>query len=190
MKKKGFLEVIAGPMYSGKTEELIRLANRATFAKKKVQMFKHGIDVRYGHDEKLYSHAGKTFAAKLVKDAKDIQKKVLPSTSLVGIDEAQWFGQEIIPVVLALVKQGKYVVVSGLGMTYDQQPFVPIPELMALADKVTKLTAVCTVCGDDAIFHKRVKGESAIDPLVNDPSFVTRLDDKVFEARCRQCLEM
>jgi thymidine kinase len=189
MKKQGYLEVIAGPMYSGKTELLIERAKRATYANKKVQVFKHDIDTRYGKEEKLYSHAGLTYAAKLVHTASDIQKKVKNSTYLIGIDEAQWFGEELIPIALTLVSQGKYVVIAGLGLTYERQPFIPMPSFMSLADKVTKLTAVCMKCGKDAIFHKRVKGDTTIDPLNNDPSFVTTLDDKIYEARCRNCFD-
>lgn len=189
MKKQGYLEVIAGPMYSGKTEKLIEIAKRASYAKKHVQLFKHDIDLRYGTEEKLYSHAGVTYTAKLVHSAADIKKKVRKTTQLVGIDEAQWFGEELIPVVLELVNQGKHVVVCGLGLTYDRQPFIPIPNFMALADMVTKLTAVCMKCGKDAMFHKRIKGESSIDPLNADPSFVTTLADNIYEARCRNCFD-
>jgi thymidine kinase len=190
MKRTGVLEVIVGPMYSGKTEELIRLAKRATFAKKNIQMFKHDIDLRYGKEKKLYSHAGSSFTAQLAHTAEEIQKKTRSSTYLVGIDEAQWFGEQLIPIVLQLVKQRKYVIVSGLGLTYDQQPFVPMPQLMALADTVTKLTAVCTMCGNDAIFHIRVKGKTDIDPLIPDPSLVMTLRNKEYEARCRQCVNV
>lgn len=189
MKNQGYLEVIAGPMYSGKTELLIEKAKRATYAHKKVQMFKHDIDLRYGKEEKLYSHGGVTYAAKLAHTASDIKAKIKKSTHFVGIDEAQWFGEELIIVVLDLVKAGKFVVVTGLGLTYDRQPFIPMPNLMALADKVTKLNAVCMKCGSEAMFHKRIKGDSSINPLTNDPSFVTTLDEKIFEARCRSCFD-
>lgn len=189
MKKQGYLEVIAGPMYSGKTELLIERAKRSTYANKKIQVFKHDIDLRYGKEGKLYSHGGVTYAATLAHTAAEIQQKLKKSTDFVGIDEAQWFGEELIPVVLQAVNQGKKVVVSGLGLTYDRQPFTPMPDFMALADKVTKLTAVCMKCGAEAMFHKRIKGESAIDPLTTDPSFVTTLDEKIFEARCRTCFD-
>lgn len=187
MKKIGYLEVIAGPMFCGKTEELIRQVKRAAIGKKKVQVFKHKIDNRYGIDNKLYSHAGLTFESELINTASEILKKLHPKTELVGIDEAQWLGEDLIPVIQKLLKNGKRVIVSGLAMTFDQQPFVPLPTLMAMADKVTKLSAVCSLCGEEAVFHKRVaKGKSA-DALSTDPSLVSKLDLSIYQARCRGC---
>lgn len=182
----GFLEVIAGPMYCGKTEELIRQVKRATIAKKRVQVFKHAIDTRYGDDRKVFSHAGLSFESELVTKASDILKYVDPKTEFVAIDESQWFGEELVPVVTKLVEQGKHVIISGLAMTYNRQPFVPIPTLMAMADKTTKLSAICAICGDEAPFHKRItKNNNKIDPLDPDPTLVGRTDS--YEARCRNC---
>lgn len=187
MKKKqgGYLEVIAGPMYCGKTEELIRQVKRAAIGKKHVQVFKHAIDTRYGKAKKVYSHAGLSFLSERITKAGQILKKLRPETEVVGIDEAQWFGDELIPVVDHLLKNGKRVLVSGLALTFDRTPFAPMPALMAMADKVTKLSAICVVCGEEAVFHKRIVKESTVDPLLADPSLVGRSD--AYEARCRVC---
>lgn len=188
MKKAiGFLEVIAGPMYCGKTEELIRQVKRAKIGNKNAQAFKHKNDVRYGKDKKLYSHAGMSFECEIISDTKEILTKTRANTSIVAIDEAQWLGEELIQVVQKLLSQGKHVIVTGLAMTYDRQPFVPIPALMAMADKVTKLSSVCVICGEDAVYHKRITSGSSVDPLTNDPSLVKSLKDSVYEARCRRC---
>ncbi len=184
-KKSGFLEVIAGPMYSGKTEELIRLVKRASIGKKKVQVYKHAIDTRYGKDKKVFSHAGVSFKSYLITDASQILQKLHKNTQIVAIDEAQWFGVDLIPVIMELVEKGIYVVVSGLAMTYDRQPFAPMPTLMAIADKTTKLSAICSICGDDAVFHKRINTDKDINPLDADPALVGRSD--AYEARCRKC---
>ena len=185
-----YLEVIAGPMYCGKTEELIRQVKRARIGKKKVQAFKHKNDIRYGHDAKLFSHAGVTVACEIISDTKEILKLTKVTTQIVAIDEAQWLGESLIAVVQTLLDKGKHVIVTGLAMTYDRQPFTPIPTLMSMADKVTVLSSVCALCGDDAVYHKRVsKIDTTSDPLQNDPSFVKSLKDSVFEARCRKCFE-
>ncbi len=187
MKTLGYLEVIAGPMYCGKTEELIRQVKRATIGKKHVVVFKHAIDTRYGTDSKVYSHEGRTCNSELIRSASEIRTYLKPDTEIIAIDEAQWLGAELINVVAELLSQGKHVIIAGLAMTFDRQPFVPMPELMAMADKVTKLSAVCSICGEDAVFHKRiVKGTNA-DALSTDPALVNKLEDNVYEARCRNC---
>lgn len=183
MMSSGYLEVIAGPMFSGKTEELIRQIKRATIAKKRVQVFKHKIDTRYGKAKKVYSHAGVSFESQPISHAKDILKKLDPKTAIVAIDESQWFGEGLVDVVQKLLDRGLHVLVCGLAMTFDRQPFAPMPALMAIADKVTKLSAVCTVCGDDAVYHKRI-AKTDIDPHIADPSLVGRLES--YEARCRR----
>ncbi len=180
----GYLEVIAGPMYCGKTEELIRQAKRAAIGKKRVQVFKHIIDTRYGKDKKVFSHAGLSFESELISKASQILKKLHAKTEIVAIDEAQWFGEELTGVIEKLLKQGKRVIVSGLATTFDRQPFAPIPNLMAMADKVTKLSAICMICGEEAVYHKRII-KNNVDPLLADPSLVGRSD--AYEARCRRC---
>lgn len=184
-KTIGYLEVIAGPMYCGKTEELIRLVKRASIGRKKVQVYKHTIDTRYGKDKKVFSHAGLSFKSYLITEAVQILKRLHKNTEIVAIDEAQWFGQDLIPVVSELLEKGIFVIVAGLAMTYDRQPFAPMPTLMSMADEVTKLSAVCTICGDDAVFHKRIVKSDITNPLEADPSLVGRTDS--YEARCRKC---
>jgi thymidine kinase len=187
MKRNGYLEVIAGPMYCGKTEELIRQVKRATIGKRKIQVFKHNIDTRYGKEKKLYSHAGMAFDSEMVGSVEELMKLIRKDTEIVAIDEAQWFGPELVGSVKKLLDGGKHVIICGLAMTFDRQPFVPIPELMSLADKVTKLSSVCSICGEDAVYHKRIKNESTANPLSTDPSLVNKLSDNVYEARCRKC---
>jgi thymidine kinase len=185
MKKCGYLEVIAGPMYCGKTEELIRQVKRATIGKKHVIVFKHAIDTRYGKDHKVHSHSGVSFHSVIITHPKEILKHIRSSTDMIAIDEAQWLGDDLIDVVQKLLSLKKHVIVAGLAMTFDRQPFAPIPTLMAVADKVTKLSAVCSVCGNEAVFHKRiVKGKSS-NALSTNPSFVAGLE--AYEARCRNC---
>jgi thymidine kinase len=185
----GYLEVIAGPMYCGKTEELIRQVRRAQIGKRNVQVFKHKNDIRYGHDKKLYSHAGLTIECEIIDKTNEILDKLNPETEIVAIDEAQWLGQELIPVIQKMLTQGKHIILSALPMTFDRQPFTPIPEIMAMADKVTKLSAICMICGSDAVYHKRITKGKKIDPLSNDPSLVKSLKESFYEARCRNCFE-
>lgn len=189
MAKRPYLEVITGPMYCGKTEELIRQVKRAKIGHKKVQVFKHKYDVRYGQEKKVYSHGGVSIESEVIDNAEDILTQLAAETEIVAIDEAQWLGPELVDVVKKLLYMDKHVVVCGLAMTYDRQPFIPLPELMSLADKVTKLSSVCSLCGEDAVYHKKVTPDGDIDPLTNDPSLVKNLDDKVFEARCRKCFD-
>ena len=184
-KQNGYLEVIAGPMYCGKTEELIRQVKRAAIAQKNVQVFKHAIDTRYGTDRKVFSHAGLSFESELVKTPGDILKRVDPKTEIVAIDESQWFGKGLVSVVQKLLERGKYVIIAGLALTFDRTPFVPMPTLMAMADKVTKLSAICVICGEEAVYHKRITDGKKIDPLEADPKLVGRLES--YEARCRRC---
>jgi thymidine kinase len=184
-KQNGYLEVIAGPMFSGKTEELIRQVRRAAIARKKFQVFKHAIDTCYGTDKKLFSHAGQTFESYVVSVPKAILKQLRAGTDIVAIDEAQWFGPSLVPVIETLLKKGKKVLVAGLAMTYDREPFAPIPTLMSMADKVTKLSAICAICGDEAVYHKRILQGKTVNPHVADPSLVGKLD--TYQPRCRNC---
>lgn len=185
--RNGYLEVIAGPMYCGKTEELIRQVKRAAIAQKKVQVFKHAIDTRYGNDRKVFSHAGLSFESELINTPGEILKRLNSKTEMVAIDESQWFGKTLVPVVQKLVDQGKHVIVAGLALTFNRTPFIPMPTLMVMADKVTKLSAICTICGEEAIYHKRITDGKKIDPLEADPALVGRSD--AYEARCRRCFD-
>lgn len=184
-KPNGYLEVIAGPMFCGKTEELIRQIRRAAIAKKRIQVFKHVIDTRYGNGKKLFSHAGLSFESDVIAAPDEILRKLHPKTEIVAIDEAQWFGDGLTDVIETLLKKGKKVLIAGLALTYDREPFAPIPTLMTMADKVTKLSAICAICGDEAVFHKRITKTKNIDPHLADPSFVGKIDN--YQPRCRRC---
>ena len=161
----GRLEVIAGPMFAGKSEELLRQVRRAEVAHRGVLVVSHALDARRGIG-RVSSHSGQGVPSRTVSDAADIPALLEsgPATGpgraieLVAIDEAQFFGAGLVPVVSDLAGRGLVVVVAGLSVTFDGQPFSPLPELMALAESVRKLTAVCSVCGADAAFHVRVPG--------------------------------
>ncbi|MBU1326970.1 thymidine kinase [Patescibacteria group bacterium] len=184
-RRIGYLEVIAGPMYCGKTEELIRQVKRAAIGKKNIRVFKHQIDTRYGFDKKLFSHAGLSFESEMVGNACQILDMVDNKTQIVAIDEAQWFGEKLIDVIDILLNRGKHVIVAGLAMTFNRQPFTPVPTLMAMADKVTKLSAICSICGEEAVYHKRISKGKTVDPHKADPSLVGKI--KNYQARCRRC---
>lgn len=164
---RGRLEVITGPMFAGKSEELMRRVRRATIAGLTVMVVNHTLDERRGAGT-VSSHAGGALPATSVSSAAAVRDLVNgPSGSAAGpvrpldllaIDEAQFFGADLVPVVVELAERGVTVVVSGLCLTFDGQPFEPLPELMAGAEQVTKLLAVCAVCGADAAFHRRVDG--------------------------------
>lgn len=186
MKAHGYLEVIVGPMFSGKTEELIRQMKRASIAKKQILIVKLPLDKRYGIEKKLYSHAGLTIASEFVDCAEDILNLTTKQTDIVAIDEAQWFGDALIPVIEALLKQKKHILISGLGLTFEGKPFAPMPTLMAMADKISKLTAICSLCGEEAMFHKRTgKTKKGLNPQEADPSLVGQVES--YQARCRNC---
>ncbi len=166
--KKGRLEVVCGSMFSGKSEELIRRLKRAKIAKKEIIAFKHSFDDRTTL-EHVATHNGNTIEALAVDHASLILKKVPVSAEVIGVDEAQFFTHELIDVVLDLVDAGKIVIIAGLNLDYRGVPFGPMPTLISLADKVTKLTAICIVCGSDAYFSQRlVNGKPAKydDPLI------------------------
>ena len=186
-KKIGSLEVICGQMFSGKTEELIRRVKRALIGKKRVQVFKHSLDIRYGKDKKIFSHNGLSLKTEVVTKARDILPKVHKKTEIVAIDEVQWFGKELIEVIEKLISKEKQIIVSGLSTTFDRQPFDPIPQLMATADKVIKLSAICIICGKEAVFHKRILEKGPKDPALITPLLVGKIN--AYEARCRVCFE-
>ena len=172
-------------MFCGKTEELIRQVKRAAIGKKRVQVFKHAIDTRYGNDKKLHSHAGISFESDIISKAQEILSKLEPKTEIVVIDEAQWFGEDLVAVVDRLLRYGKKVLVAGLATTFDRQPFAPIPTLMTMADKVTKLSAICALCGEEAVYHKRIMKGKTVNPHMPDPSLVGKIES--YQARCRTC---
>ncbi|MGZ9225772.1 MAG: thymidine kinase [Anaerolineales bacterium] len=178
----GSIEVICGSMFSGKTDELIRRLVRATIAKQKVQVFKPAIDVRYAV-EKVTSHAGSDYDAIPVQKAAEIREKIEPDTTVVGIDEAQFFDPEVVQVAEELATRGIRVLVAGLDTDFRGEPFGPMPVLMSMAEHVDKLHAICMVCGDDASRTQRlVNGRPA---RVDDPVVIVGASE-MYEARCRE----
>ncbi|GAA1132660.1 thymidine kinase [Citricoccus alkalitolerans] len=165
---RGRIEVITGPMFAGKTEELMRRVRRATIAGLRVLVINHALDDRRGANT-VSSHAGGRISARSVSDSADLRTWVDRadladggSLDLVAIDEAQFFGSDLVTVAIDLADRGVTVVVSGLCLTFDDQAFEPLPALMAAAESVTKLLAVCAVCGADAAFHRRVDGHGVV----------------------------
>ncbi len=179
--KVGQVEVICGSMFCGKTDELIRRLRRATIAKQKVQVFKPSIDDRYAKI-KVTSHAGSEFDAEPVATAADIFSHTDADTTVVGIDEAQFFDDEIIDVVTRLADRGVRVIVAGLDLNFKGEPFGCMPTLMALAENVEKLQAICMVCGEPASRTQRlVNGKPA---KYDDPVIIVGASE-MYEARCR-----
>ncbi len=181
MHTHGLIEVVCGSMFSGKTDELIRRLVRATIAKQKVQVFKPSIDIRYAV-EKVASHTGSTFDAIPITKASDILEKIAADTTVVGLDEAQFFDSEIVNVAHILSERGVRVIAAGLDMDFRGEPFGSMPELMAKAEEVLKLHAICMVCGDDASRTQRlVNGK----PARYDEPVVIVGASEMYEARCR-----
>lgn len=171
----GHIEVVCGPMFSGKTEELIRRVKRAQIARQRVQIFKPRIDDRY-HKEDIVSHSAQSIPAKAIDKSSDILEHLYDSTRVVAIDEVQFFDEDVIHVVKKLVRRGIRVIIAGLDQDYKGIPFGPIPHLMAIADRVDKVQAICTVCGASATktFRKSVDEDAQV--LVGETDF--------YEARC------
>ncbi len=177
----GRLEVITGPMFCGKTDELLRRLRRAVIAQQKIQVFKPGFDIRY-NNEKVTSHAGNEYDAFPIDSTTEISAHLLGEVTLVAIDEAQFFDEEIIPVVQDLVDRGLRVIVAGLDMDFRGVPFGQMPMLLAQAEIVDKLHAICMVCGEQATRTQRlVDGEPA---YFDDPIIIVGASE-MYEARCR-----
>jgi thymidine kinase len=177
----GVIEVITGSMFCGKTDELIRRLRRATIARQKVQVFKPAIDNRYAL-EKVTSHAGSEYAARPVQKAREILDQLESATTVVGIDEAQFFDEAIIPLAQELADRGVRVIITGLDTDFRGEPFGPMPVLMAKADVVDKLHAICMVCGEAACRTQRlVDGKPA---RYHDPVVIVGASE-LYEARCR-----
>ena len=180
---RGRIELICGSMFSGKTEELIRLLRRAVIAKQQVQVFKPAIDDRF-HVEKVTSHVGRVFEAKPVSSASEIHQHISPGTTVVAIDEVQFFDPAVVEICEQLAEQGKRVICAGLDMDFRGVPFGPMPDLLARAEHVTKLHAICVICGEEASRTQRlVEGE----PVAYDDPVVMVGASEAYEARCRQC---
>lgn len=178
----GSVEVICGSMFSGKTDELIRRLRRAVIARQKVQVFKPAIDVRYAV-EKVTSHAGNDFDALPVQNAADIRARLEKDVTVVAIDEAQFFDAEIVDLVEELAAGGRRVIVAGLDTDFRGEPFGPMPVLMAKAEQVDKLRAICMLCGEPASRTQRlVNGKPA---RYDDPVVIVGASE-LYEARCRR----
>ncbi len=179
--QEGYIEVIVGCMFAGKTEELIRRINTLKFANKNIAVFKPEIDNRYS-DNEVVSHAGTRVHSYVIKDAREILDIVTPEIDVVAIDEVQFFDDEILKVCEHLALNGKRVMAAGLDMDFRGEAFGVIPKLMTTAEFVTKLTAVCTVCGGPATRSQRlVNGE----PASYDDPIVMVGASEAYEARCR-----
>lgn len=171
----GHLEVICGPMFSGKTEELIRRIRRSQIARQKVQIFKPAIDTRYDETQ-VVSHSAQSIESVPVKNALDILDLVKDTTRVVAIDEVQFFSPEIIMVIEKLTARGLRVIAAGLDLDYRAKPFGPMGEILAIADDVSKIQAICTVCGVPATRTQR---------LVKVEDQFLLGEHKTYEARCR-----
>jgi thymidine kinase len=173
---QGWIEVIAGSMYSGKTEELIRRIRRAQFAKQKTQVFKPSLDNRY-HETNVSSHDQNQINAIPLKSIHDVWQHLDSSTQVVGFDEGQFLTQDFVEVAQLLTQKGIRVIIAGLDMDWKGQPFEPIPTLMAIAEDVMKPRAICTVCGNLASYTQKLRGTNSKVEIGSQDNY---------EARCRQ----
>ena len=180
------LEVVVGSMFSGKSEELIRRVKRSLIAKRRVQVFKPQIDDRYGL-ELVRSHDGDSFVARPVRSSAEIPQLLDPETSVVAVDEVQFFDAGIVDVARSLVAGGRRVICAGLDLDFRGEPFGPVPALLALAERVDKLEAICVVCGEPGTRTQRIVNGTPAD--YDDPIIVIGAQE-AYEARCRTCHEV
>lgn len=181
MEHKGWLEVICGSMFSGKSEELIRRVRRATYGNQKVIVFKPALDNRYD-DESVVSHNGDSVIARPIDDSSQIEQYITEEIDIVGIDEAQFFDDGIVQVAQNLADRGIRVIAAGLDQDFRGEPFGPMPDLMAFSETVTKLNAICPVCGSPASRTQRlIDGEPA---SYDDPIILVGASES-YEPRCR-----
>ncbi len=175
----GFIEVICGPMFSGKSEELIRRLRRAMIARKRVQVFKPAIDDRYSADE-IVSHADVRMKSEVIQTAGDLLSRLDWRTQVIGIDEVNFLGRELIDIAGRLADSGKQVIIAGLDTDFMGRPFAPIPDLLALAESIMKTLAICIRCGNPAKHTQR---------LVESEDLIVVGATGMYEARCRRCFE-
>ena len=176
---QGWIEVIVGSMYSGKTEELIRRLRRALIARQRVEIFKPVIDDRYARDH-IVSHSELRIPSRSVRNAKEILRHA-DEAEVIGIDEGQFLGPELVRVCERLARRGKRVIVAGLDQDYAGRPFEPMPQLLAIAEYITKTLAICVVCGAPANrTYRKVKRAGRV--VVGG--------SEMYEARCRRCFEL
>lgn len=173
----GWVEVIVGSMFSGKSEELIRRLRRAQIARQKVQVFKPQIDDRYSI-EQIASHSGMTHISKPVMTAKEMMAQIEEDAEVIGIDEGQFFDMELVDAVNELARRGKRVIIAGLDQDYTGRPFEPMPQLLCIAEFITKTHAICVKCGSTANYSQRT--------AESDARVEVGASDK-YEARCRGC---
>ena len=178
----GWLELIVGPMFSGKSEELIRRVTRAFIAKQSVQVFKPALDTRYDAVS-IASHNGRTLAATTVRDAQGMRSHLEPQTQVVAIDEGQFLGHELVTLALELADEGKRVLIAGLDLDFRGEPFGPMPQLLARSESVAKLTAICK-CGSAATRTQRLIGDHPAH--FDDPIILVGAAER-YEPRCRAC---
>jgi thymidine kinase len=179
----GHLEVICGSMFCGKTEELIRRIRRATIAKQSAQVFKHRLDDRYDGVTKVSSHTGQQLEAQHISHSSELLPLILPNTTVVAIDEVQFFDDSIIDVIEQLAERDIRVIAAGLDLDFRGEPFGTLPQLLSMAEEVTKLRAICVVCGEPASRTQRlVNGKPA---HYDDPVILVGAEES-YEARCRK----
>lgn len=175
----GWIEVICGPMFSGKSEELMRRLRRAIIARKRVQVFKPIIDDRYSSDE-IVSHTDIRMKSEALNNVSDINSRLDWRTQVVGVDEANFFGQGLVEITNQLADSGKQVIIAGLDTDYMGRPFPPMPDLLTLAESITKTLAICMRCGNPAKHTQR---------LVESNDLIVVGAAGMYEARCRRCFE-
>lgn len=175
----GWIEVICGPMFSGKSEELIRRLRRAMIARKRVQVFKPAIDTRYSEDE-IVSHGDLRMKSEVVNAGSEILDRIDWRSEVIGVDEANFMGPDLIEIAERLADSGKQVIIAGLDTDYMGRPFAPIPDLLAVAESITKTLAICVRCGNPAKHTQRLRGSD--DLIVVGAA-------GMYEARCRRCFE-
>jgi thymidine kinase len=175
----GWIEAICGPMFSGKSEELIRRLRRASIARKRVQVFKPALDNRYSEDE-IVTHDHVRMSSESVNSAEEILTKLDWRTQVVGMDEANFFGQSLLEIANQLADSGKRVIIAGLDTDYMGRPFPPMPDLLATAESITKTLAICMRCGNPAKHTQR---------LVDSDELILVGATDAYEARCRACFE-
>ncbi|MFA6796907.1 MAG: thymidine kinase [Bacilli bacterium] len=180
--KSGWLEVITGPMFAGKSEELIRRIRTLKYANKNIVCFKPAIDNRYS-ESAISSHDGGKYEAYPIKSAEEIEKYITEKTDVIAIDEVQFFGKEIIPLIDRYANEGKRIMVAGLDLDFRGEPFGIMPMLLAKAEFVTKLTAVCKICGAAATRTQRIVDGH---PSYYDDPIVIVGASECYEARCRK----
>jgi thymidine kinase len=175
----GWIEVVCGPMFSGKSEELIRRLRRSRIARKRVQVFKPAIDDRYSTDE-IVSHGDQRMKSEAVNSAKEILEKLDWRSQVVGVDESNFFGPDLVEIATRLADAGKQVIVAGLDTDFMGRPFPPMPDLLCLAESITKTLAICVRCGNPAKHTQR---------LVESADLIVVGAAGMYEARCRRCFE-